>query len=92
MIVRLAYIKLELKHLNYFIYSQWCHLNSNDQNIENNGNFLYNNGNNHNNDNNNNRKNNLEYLLNCANKIYSNPISQRDLIRKDNNGKIGVYA
>lgn len=30
--------------------------------------------------------------MNCAIKIYNNPIYQRDLIRKDNNGKIGVYA
>lgn len=36
--------------------------------------------------------------MNCAIKIYNNPIyhkdhrDHRDLIRKDNNGKIGVYA
>ena len=42
-------------------------------------------------DNNNNKgKNNLESLF-CM-KIYKNPINQRDLIRKYNNGKIGVYA
>jgi len=37
-------------------------------------------------------KTNLKSLLNCAIKIYNNPIYQRDLIRKDNNGNIGVYA
>jgi hypothetical protein len=40
------------------------------------------------------KKTNLNSLLNCAIKVYNNPIYQRDLIRKDkdNNGKIGVYA
>jgi hypothetical protein len=38
------------------------------------------------------KKTNLNSLLNCAIKIYNNPIYQRDLIRKDYNGKISVYA
>jgi hypothetical protein len=56
------------------------------------GDFQYNKGNDQANDSNNDGKTNLKSLLNCAIKIYNNPIYQRDLIRKDNNGKIGVYA
>lgn len=31
-------------------------------------------------------------IFKYAIKIYTDPLNQRDLIRKDNNGKIGIYA
>jgi hypothetical protein len=74
----------------YFLDNYDYCLNNNDQSNDGSGDCSYNNGND--NDSNNNGKINLESLLNCAIKIYNNPIYQRDLIRKDNNGKIGVYA
>ena len=68
--------------------------NNGSSNNGSNNNEKSNNGSNNNyeSSNGNNEDHRLQCLLNCANKIYENPISQREQIRKENNGKIGVYA
>jgi hypothetical protein len=79
----------------YLLDNNGRHLNSKDHNNDGDGDCQYNNENDQGNDNDSNndgKKTNLNSLLNCAIKIYNNPIYQRDLIRKDNNGKIGVYT
>jgi hypothetical protein len=78
----------------YFLDNYCRHLRGKDHSNDGGGDCHYNNGNDQGNDidSNNDGKKNLKSLLNCAIKIYNNPIYQRDLIRKDNNGKIGVYA
>ena len=37
-------------------------------------------------------KENTKLLFNIAIKIYKDPSNQRDLIREDNNGKVGIYS
>ena len=76
----------------YFLDNYCRHFYGKDHNNDCGGDCRYNNGNDQGNDSNNDGKTNLKSLLNCAIKIYNNSIYQRDLIRKDNNGKIGVYA
>jgi len=78
----------------YFLDNYCRLLNGKEHSNDGGGDCQYNNGNDQDNDNdsNNDGKTNLKSLLNCAIKIYNNPIYQRDLIRKDNNGNIGVYA
>jgi hypothetical protein len=79
----------------YISLIKYCRpLNGKDHSNDGGGDCQYNNGNDKGNDNdsNNDLKTKLNSLLNCAIKLYNNPIYQRDFNRKDNNGKIGVYT